>query len=91
MLTPHRPCCIVTSVWLIWLTSTREVTLEKAEAKPPYRKLDPSKHRVSLDLDRKLWRKYRAMMLERGETLTNRIQFLVQKDINELKSGNTAS
>lgn len=53
------------------------------------KKLDPDKQRVNLDLDRKLWRKYRVMLIERGETLTSRLRFLIHRDIDELKSSHT--
>lgn len=65
--------------------------MENTAEKPTYKKLPPTKFRVNLDVDRALWRKYRALMLVRGETLTSRIQFLVRRDIEESRAEATGS
>jgi macrodomain Ter protein organizer (MatP/YcbG family) len=59
-----------------------EDTLQKATAD----KRDVSKMRVHMDLDRRLWRKFKSSVIDRGCTLTERIQFLVERDLKEYRA-----
>lgn len=55
------------------------------------RKRDGSIIAVHMNLDRRLWRQFKASVAERGETLTSRIEHLARRDIEESKAQATAS
>ena len=42
--------------------------------------------RVHLNLSRRLWRKFKASVAERGDTLTRRVTFLVERDLEEARA-----
>jgi hypothetical protein len=44
---------------------------------------DASKMRVHMNLDRRLWWKFKSRVYDRGETLTGRIEALIQRDLKE--------
>lgn len=46
---------------------------------------------VHMNLDRRLWRQFKATVAERGETLTSRIEFLARRDIDEARAQASAS
>lgn len=49
-------------------------------------KRDASKTRIALDIDRKLWLRFKGRVGERGETLTGRLQELISRDLKSRAS-----
>jgi hypothetical protein len=41
------------------------------------------KMRVHMDMDRRLWRRFKARVVEQGDTLKDRIRKLIERDLED--------